>query len=89
MVLTKEAKKELIDKHKRYEQDRGSVEVQVAIFTARINYLTEHLKFHTKDHNSRLGLLKLVRKRQRLLRYLSNKDPKRYQDIIAEMGIRG
>ncbi len=70
MALTKEVKKDLIDKYKRHETDIGSTEVQIAILSARISYLTEHLKEHKKDHHTRYGLLKLVRKRQRLLTYL-------------------
>ena len=69
MVLTKERKKALIDKYRRHETDVGSTEVQVAVLSERISYLTEHLKVHKKDHHSRYGLLRLVRKRQRLLAY--------------------
>ena len=88
MALTREAKKELIDKHKYHETDVGSTEVQIAILSNRINYLTEHLKLHKKDHHSRLGLLKLVRRRQRLLNYLRRKKLQSYQAITAEIGIR-
>ena len=89
MVLTKEAKKALIVKHRRHETDAGSAEVQIAILSERIRYLTEHLKVHKKDHHSRLGLLKLVRKRQKLLNYLHRTNLQSYQEIIAEIGIRG
>ncbi len=89
MALTKEAKKTLIDKYKRHGTDVGSAEVQIAVLSERINYLTEHLKLHTKDHHSRLGLLRLVRRRQKLLAYLRRTDPQRYQTLIAEIGIRG
>ena len=89
MVLTKEAKRDLIDKYKRHERDVGSTEVQIAILSERIRYLTEHLKMHKKDHHSRLGLLRLVRKRQKLLNYLRRIDLRRYQKVIAETGIRG
>ena len=89
MVLTSEAKRELIDKHKRHETDVGSTEVQIAVLSERISYLTEHLKVHKKDHHSRLGLLRLVRKRQKLLNYLRRKNLQSYQAIIAEIGIRG
>ena len=89
MVLTKEAKKALIEKYRRHETDVGSTEVQIAVLSERIRYLTEHLKEHKKDHHSRYGLLKLVRKRQRLLAYLRRVSSQRYQTIIAEIGIRG
>ena len=88
MVLTKETKKSLIDKYKRHETDVGSTEVQIAILSERINYLTEHLKVHNKDHHTRFGLLKLVRKRQRLLIYLRRVSSQRYQTVISELGIR-
>ena len=88
MVLTKEAKTALIDKHKRHETDVGSTEVQIAVLSERIRYLTEHLKIHKKDHHSRLGLLKLVRKRQKLLYSLRRTNLQGYQTIIGELGIR-
>lgn len=89
MVFTKEAKKDLIEKYRRHDTDVGSSEVQIAVFSARINYLTEHLKEHKKDHHTRYGLLKLVRKRQRLLTYLRRVSSERYQTIVTEMEIRG
>ncbi len=89
MALTKEAKKDLIDKYKRHETDIGSTEVQIAILSERISYLTEHLTEHSKDHHSRYGLLKLVRKRRRLLAYLRRVSLERYQALITEIGIRG
>jgi len=89
MVFTKEAKKDLIEKYRRHDTDVGSSEVQIAVLSARINYLTEHLKEHRKDHHTRYGLLKLVRRRQRLLTYLRRVSSERYQTIITEMGIRG
>lgn len=89
MVLTTEAKKEIIEKYRRHEKDTGSPEVQIAILTERINYLTEHLKVHKKDHHTRYGLLKLVVQRQKLLRYLYREDRKRYLDLIEKLGIRG
>lgn len=89
MVFTKEAKKDLIEKYRRHETDVGSSEVQIAVLSARINYLTEHLKEHRKDHHTRYGLLKLVRRRQRLLTYLRRESSERYQTIITEIGIRG
>lgn len=88
MVLTPDNKKEVIEKYKRHEADTGSPEVQVALLTNRIEYLTEHFKTHKKDHHSRRGLLKLVGQRRRLLNYLKNKDVHRYRSIIAELGLR-
>lgn len=89
MVLTKETKTGIINKYRLHESDVGSTEVQIAIFSERISYLTEHLKKHKKDHHSRRGLLTLVRKRQRLLSYLRYKSPERHQTLITEIGIRG
>lgn len=88
MVLTADSKKEIIDKYRLHEKDTGSPEVQVAILSNRINYLTDHFKIHKKDHHSRRGLLKLVGQRRRLLNYLKRTDPNRYQNIIKELGLR-
>ena len=88
MVLTPEAKKEIIGRFKLSENDTGSSEIQIALLSNRINYLTEHFQVHTKDHHSRRGLLKLVGQRRRLLTYLKNKDVERYRKIIKELGIR-
>ncbi len=88
MVLTPEAKKEIIEKFKTHERDTGSPEVQIALLTNRIKYLTEHFKVHKKDHHSRRGLLKLVGQRRRLLNYLKKKDVERYRKVIKELGIR-
>lgn len=88
MSLTKEQKTELIDKYGRSGTDTGSAEVQVAMITERINELTEHLRTHKKDHHSRRGLLKLVGKRRRLLKYLERSDLDRYRSLVAELGIR-
>jgi small subunit ribosomal protein S15 len=88
VVLTPDNKKVVIEKYKRHEADTGSPEVQVALLTNRIEYLTEHFKTHKKDHHSRRGLLKLVGQRRRLLNYLKNKDVHRYRAIIAELGLR-
>ena len=88
MALNKETKTELIDKFKTHEGDTGSPEVQIAILTYKINYLTEHLKVHKKDHHSRRGLLKMVGQRRSLLNYLKKKDIDRYRTIIKELGIR-
>ena len=88
MVLTPEQKSEVIGKFQRQEQDTGSAEVQVALLSERIRYLTEHFKVHVKDHHSRRGLLKLVGQRRRLLNYLKRKDVERYRALIKELGIR-
>lgn len=88
MVFTNEQKKEIIEKFKTHESDTGSPEVQVALLSHRILYLTEHLKIHKKDHASRRGLLILVGQRRRLLNYLKNKDAQRYRDLIATLGLR-
>ena len=88
MALTKERKTDLIDSYKQHENDTGSPEVQVAILSERINYLTEHFKVHAKDHHSRRGLLQLVGQRRRLLDYLKRKDTDRYADLIRRLGIR-
>ena len=88
MVLTAGAKKGIIDRFKIHEKDTGSPEVQIALLTSRIKYLTEHFKLHKKDHHSRRGLLKLVGQRRRLLNYLKRKDVEKYRDLIKELGIR-
>ncbi|MFZ7104649.1 MAG: 30S ribosomal protein S15 [Peptococcaceae bacterium] len=88
MVLKTEQKQDLIKKFQIHENDTGSPEVQIAILTNRINYLTEHLKEHKKDHHSRRGLLKMVGQRRGLLNYLMKNDVERYRKIISELGIR-
>ena len=88
MSLTKEKKAELADKYGRGDGDTGSTEVQVALLTERINELTEHLRSHSKDHHSRRGLLMLVGRRRRLLRYLESTDLERYRALVAELGLR-
>jgi small subunit ribosomal protein S15 len=88
MPLTSEKKAELIGKYGRSGEDTGSSEVQVALLTERINELTEHLREHSKDHHSRRGLLMLVGKRRRLLRYLERRDLERYRALVAELGLR-
>ena len=88
MPLAKERKAELIGKYGRSPDDTGSAEVQVALLTARINELTEHLRGHSKDHHSRRGLLMLVGKRRRLLRYLERSDLERYRSLVGELGLR-
>ena len=81
-------KKEIIEKHGRTEGDTGSPEVQVALLTARINHLTEHLRVHKKDFHSRRGLLKLVGQRRGLLDYIRKQDVVRYRALIGELGLR-
>lgn len=88
MVLTPEMKKSVIEEYKLHEADTGSPEVQVALLSERINYLTEHFKIHKKDHHSRRGLLKLVGQRRRLLNYLKGKDVDRYLKLIGRLGLR-
>jgi small subunit ribosomal protein S15 len=88
MSLTADRKREIISQHGRGDADTGSTEVQVALLTARINELTEHLREHKKDHHSRRGLLMLVGKRRRLLKYLQSSDIDRYRALIAELGLR-
>ena len=88
MPLTKDKKQELVGKHGRQDKDTGSPEVQVAMLTERINELTEHLRTHTKDHHSRVGLLKMVGRRRRLLRYLERNDLERYRSLVSELGLR-
>ena len=88
MVLVKEKKSEIISSYQLHGTDTGSPEVQVAILTERINYLTEHFKTHKKDHNSRRGLLKQVGQRRRLLDYLKRMDFNRYKELIERLGIR-
>ena len=88
MSTTKEQKTELITLYKTHEGDTGSPEVQIALLSNRISYLTEHFKTHAKDHHSRRGLLKLVGRRRRLLDYLKKTDQDRYRTIIDKLGIR-
>ncbi len=88
MALTKDRKTGIIGDYKTHDSDTGSPEVQVALLSERINYLTEHFKIHAKDHHSRRGLLKLVGQRRRLLDYLKSKDSDRYTALIQRLGIR-
>lgn len=87
-MLGTERKQEIINEYKRHEGDTGSPEVQVALLTERIVYLTDHFKTHKKDHHSRRGLLKMVGQRRRLLDYLIKQDVGRYKTIIKALGIR-
>lgn len=88
MALHQDKKSELVQKFRTHESDTGSPEVQVALLSERITYLTEHFKTHKKDHHSRRGLLKLVGQRRRLLDYLKGKDSERYKKLIDGLGIR-
>jgi small subunit ribosomal protein S15 len=88
VALTKDQKDSLIGSYRTHDKDTGSPEVQVALLSERISYLTEHFKTHAKDHHSRRGLLKLVGQRRRLLDYLKSKDSERYAELIKRLGIR-
>lgn len=88
MVLEKDKKAKLIEEFKVHSRDTGSAEVQIAILTERINTLGEHFKNHTKDFNSRRGLLSLVGRRRRLLNYLKKKDVKKYEDVLEKLSLR-
>jgi small subunit ribosomal protein S15 len=88
MSVAERQKQTVISEHQKHESDTGSPEVQIALMTTRINYLTEHLKTHRKDHASRLGLLRLVGSRRRMLRYVQNQDVARYRAIVQKLGLR-
>ena len=88
MTFTKTGKTEIIHQYQTHEGDTGSSEVQIALLTGRLKYLTEHFKTHAKDHHSRHGLIKIVNRRRKLLDYLKKEDFKKYQKIIKELGIR-
>ena len=88
MAVTTDKKKTIIERFRLHESDTGSPEVQIALLSERIGYLTEHFKVNKKDHHSRRGLLKLVGQRRRLLDYLKAKNVDRYKSVIAELGIR-
>jgi small subunit ribosomal protein S15 len=88
MSLTKESKGTIIDQYRIHPSDTGSPEVQIALLSERITYLTEHFKTHKKDHASRRGLLKIVGKRRRLIDYLKMYNPDRYREVISRLGIR-
>jgi small subunit ribosomal protein S15 len=87
-VLDSERRQGIIAQYKLHEKDTGSPEVQIALLSARIEYLTEHFKVHKKDHHSRRGLLKLVGQRRRLLDYIKKKDIERYRAVISRLGLR-
>ncbi len=88
MVMTPEKKKDIIDDFRMHPADTGSPEVQIALLSERITYLTEHFKSHKKDHHSRRGLLKLVGQRRQLLNYLKRKNIERYNTVIERLGLR-
>ena len=88
MVLAKERKSELIGSYQTHSSDTGSPEVQVAILSERISYLTDHFKTHAKDHHSRRGLIRMVNQRRKLLDYLKRKNTDRYSDLIKRLGLR-
>jgi len=88
LPLTRERKTELVGTYQTHQTDTGSPEVQIALLSERINYLTDHFKVHAKDHHSRRGLLKMVGQRRRLLDYLKSKDVNRYRVVIDKLGIR-
>jgi small subunit ribosomal protein S15 len=88
MALNPESKLEIITKYKLHEHDTGSPEVQIAILSEKISYLTDHLRVHTKDHHSRRGLLRMVGKRRNMLTYLRENDIERYRTLIEQLGLR-
>jgi len=88
VVLLRERKKEVIKSFAKHEKDTGSSSVQIAILTERINGLTEHFKAHKKDFNSRVGLLRLVGQRKRLLDYLKREDPEKYRELVEKLGLK-
>ena len=88
MALDQDVKQGIISKYQRDTKDTGSAEVQIAVLSTQIKVLTEHLKSNHKDHSSRLGLLKMVGKRKRLLKYLRRKDYAKFQELVADLGIR-
>lgn len=87
-MLDSEKRSEIMSRFRLHEKDTGSPEVQIALLSARLVYLTEHFKIHKKDHHSRRGLLKLVGQRRRLLDYLKKKDLERYRSVIQQLGLR-
>jgi small subunit ribosomal protein S15 len=89
MALTQEKKQQIMSEYQVHETDTGSINLQIAMLTERINQLTQHLKANDNDHSSRRGLLKIIGRRKRLLGYIYSKDPERYQNLIQRLGIRG
>jgi small subunit ribosomal protein S15 len=88
MALTKEQKQQIIGRYKLHDLDSGSPEVQIALLTEKITYLTDHFRIHKSDHHSRRGLLRMVGQRRRLLDYLKNTEVERYRKIVKELGLR-
>lgn len=88
MPLNTESKREIISSNRQHDTDTGSSEVQIALLSKRIEELTEHFKVHKKDHHSRVGLLKLVGRRRRLLSYLRSRDIEKYREIVKKLGLR-
>jgi small subunit ribosomal protein S15 len=88
MPLTQEQKQQIMSQYQIHETDTGSADLQIAFLTHRISQLTEHLKVNSKDHSSRLGLLKMIGRRKRLLAYINKQDPERYQNLIQRLGLR-
>ncbi|RLA08838.1 MAG: 30S ribosomal protein S15 [Gammaproteobacteria bacterium] len=88
MVLTAENKSDVVKKYQRAEGDTGSPEVQIALLSSRLDYLTEHFKTHKHDHHSRQGLLRVVNQRRKLLDYLKKKDSTRYREVVSSLGLR-
>ncbi|MCK4460838.1 MAG: 30S ribosomal protein S15 [candidate division Zixibacteria bacterium] len=88
MSVIRERKAQIISEHRLHEKDTGSPEVQIALLTDRVSHLTEHMKLHKKDYHTRLGLLKLVGKRRRLLDYLKRSDVESYRQVVANLGLR-
>ena len=88
MSITADQKNQIVSEHRTHDKDTGSPEVQIALLTTRITELNEHLKIHKKDHSSRRGLLKMVSRRNSLLKYLTREDRTRYQQIITKLGLR-
>jgi|TARA_B100002003_G_scaffold82459_1_gene77042 small subunit ribosomal protein S15 len=89
MSITKEEKKEILDEFGKHETDTGSADGQIALLTKRVRELTEHAKQHKKDHHSRRGLVMIVSKRKKLMKYLRRKDPKGYVELVKKLKIRG
>ena len=88
MPLTAEARKGLVERYRSHQKDTGSPDVQIALLSARINYLNEHFQTHRKDHASRRGLMAMVSRRRRLLEYLKRRYPERYQQVVERLGLR-
>ena len=88
MTLIRETRQDIIKKHRRHDKDTASPEVQIAVLSARLDYLNDHFKTHKKDHHSKLGLMKVVNRRRKLLDYLCRSNRESYRSLIADLGIR-